>query len=283
MLEFTLITNENGAFFAPFFPSAKKGEKMLQKDHLGVGAIVDGVSAGVCYFGVDEGAIEIVWLYVAPEYRNRGICKEMIKYVENHAKDFEASSVFAFYRSNLSSSYFLDKAFMRNDFEVNTTKSYQYELTMGELVKRPKFIKAIEIKSDSIGSKCVLLKDVPNYQLYKTGLNKWYNFKDYMNDFSIAYLEDNSVKGLLLVKTTDDKHYNLELLQTFVSSPEAVLSLIRTACLSVYDCVKNGRISKDAIFSFQNAGEKGRGFAKRVFLMEPKETVWFHSMTKECN
>jgi len=271
-----VVAEENLEYFQDFIPKSNADHVIWQSSFIVLGAVQDGTSCGVLILGKQKQIAQIQWVYVAPDYRLQGIAGEMLTYVMQNAAVFGIRNIIGCYES-LPAYYPLDRLFLGHDFSIETEKSYNYRLTAQDLITRPKFISAVNRYKRTLGKVSFYkLSEAPGYILRDSIINKEYKLEKYHQELSSIAVIGTELVGYLLMQEGADGNYHLEILETDGSNPMAALGLICASCKAGIDLINAGDILPDNVLTFENFGERGKGFAKNIFLMAPTETVWFH-------
>lgn len=272
-MEIIMVTEENLSYFLDFIPKKNENHIIWQHSFLMVGAVVEGISCGILILGKKNDITQLQWVYVAPDYRMQGIASAMLDSVRENAKELGIWRIIACYESD----YPLDRLLLSRGFLVRSEKSYNYQMSIRELLKRPRFLAAFKRYKQTIGNMSFFpLNDMPGYVLRNSIISREYELNNYNKFLSCAAVIERSLVGYILIQENDNKNYHLEILETDGKNPAAAIGLICAACKYTVEMARHGDIPLDAEFSFEDFGKRGKGFAKTVFLMAPTEKVWFH-------
>ncbi len=277
-MQITLIGKENIRFFQGMIPKESKKEKLLQPVVHRLGAICDGVACGIIIVGIDEGMAQLKWLYVSPDYRNRGIGKALVKAMMEDLIDLDITRVVSVYESNLYGGY-MDKILYENDYIISAVKSENYRTTYGQMVKVPLFKKALDSKPNP-NYEFVTLGEVPANMIRNSEIMKWF-LVDYYKEQSVVCIDSKKkIKGIFMVKRKNEKHYEISFVHCKgANTPVIMTGMIGRFAKNVRAEVKNKNLSADTVLTFQTQGKDRGSFVQHVFDIPPEEIVWFHEAT----
>jgi len=276
----TTVGEQNIRWFLDMIPTKKDEYVLWQDDYIILGAISDNTACGVLIAGIENGCAQIMWIYVAEDYRKNGIASALVKTMYEIVEKNDFRSCICSYDST-DYGYFLDRIFLNLGVEIETIKSYNYSFSIGELIERPRYIAGVNKYKLQVGQNYyVPLEKVPNFIVNKSRIYKEYQSYNYHPKLSSVAIKNKEIVGYLFIRENRLGNYYVEMLEIFEKNPAHTLGLMFASCKALDDMIKNGEINLDAQFSFQNTGEKGLGFAKRVFLVAPNETLWFHVANK---
>lgn len=225
MLQITPITKENESFFLPFLPPDWKNDDRQTV----LGSIVDGTACGAFFEDYVDGESILRSIYVAPDYRRRGIgyalmdaghriihCKKTDRTVCRYAIPEEERTP-------------LEGLLRKSGFELGDGEGKIYCARLGD-------ISAIGALSEykpspqvcSLGQLSAYALQMLNAQSQKSDILPWVNPSDYDTEISCCIMKDGKPLGCLLVES------GKELLLRYLyispgSDPSSMILLIRYA------------------------------------------------------
>lgn len=282
-IEITLVSNENIEFFQHFLTKRIEDMEILQEDCIMLGAIVEETACGIMVLGIDADRCNIIWLFVAPSFRNQGVASKLVDFTIEKKEALGLKSLFSLYHASGLVSYYIDHIFLRRGATLKTFKSYHYRLTIRELMTKKRFLQSVASykKNEGVNSRFQSLGYISSIILRGSFLADNYELEKYRKDLSVLYIKNNEILGFLLIEEKSNGNFHLQILQTMKSSPAIVLGLVQKACYETTRLAADNAINLDAYFSFENSGERGKRFAKNIFLTGPTEEIWYHIIEKK--
>lgn len=126
-MEITIITDENKSYFEPLMP-----KEQWESSDLFLGAIQDETACGILAAAEDDKVLEISYLYVAEEYRNRGIASALLESLHQIGQDSGMDGELCQFLLNDDTKE-LDSCLAENLYAMDDLSSTVYSVTLGEL------------------------------------------------------------------------------------------------------------------------------------------------------
>lgn len=129
-MEITIVREENRSFFEPLMP-----EDQWEQADLVLGAIVDGTACGVLAAQEAETVLDIRYLYVAEEYRRRGVATTLLEGLHIIGREARMDGELCQYVDNEATRE-LDACFSGNRFERDEEENPVYVAAFEDLSGR---------------------------------------------------------------------------------------------------------------------------------------------------
>jgi ribosomal protein S18 acetylase RimI-like enzyme len=130
----TAITEENFSFFEPFIPKEILRE-LNAEDCIIMGAIVDETACGIIIARAEEGRAQLLWIYVAEDYRRQYIGSTLFCEIADFLEDpdeYDLEGIICRYAVSEDDNS-VNKFFGSLQFEQEETGEYSVSLTMQEI------------------------------------------------------------------------------------------------------------------------------------------------------
>ena len=147
-MQITFLQKENFGAFQEMIPKNEPGDKWMQSHITMFGAVEEDCACGVLVVGWETSVAQLLWLYVAPEYRNRGTAQRLVDCMIQIMQEQKVTEFLAIYPSN-ESGHCLDRIMYKNEF-LNMWNENLFSLWIQlfrmETVKALRFENIINIK-----------------------------------------------------------------------------------------------------------------------------------------
>ncbi|MDR1952969.1 MAG: GNAT family N-acetyltransferase [Clostridiales Family XIII bacterium] len=224
-----LLTEENKSAFLSYVPSYLHAE-LSEPESVSIGTFDDdsGIATGVLVGNVFNNWVEILWVYVAEEYREHGLARSMLRELIAHAGDVRDIDGITAQLGDKDAHMPLYNLLRSELFVFRNEEDSIYTLTVSMLTGNPFWSDA----AHKGGSEVMSLKDLPTYILDSFEKNiaalpegvpvsRPVPWDDCDLNFSVGYLKEDKMKGLLLIAREDE---DMELSFAY-ADPEEKLAL----------------------------------------------------------
>jgi GNAT superfamily N-acetyltransferase len=198
-----LIDKEKANAFAPLLDPSFR-DAPAESDAVAIGvADDDDIAAGALFAQMRSAWLDIGWIYVAPEYRGRGMGKLLLSSLAMSARRTPGvSGVFAEY-PNLPDEDSPDTMFRMNGFRVEDISKPFYVFTLEELAKNPFWQKKADSRNTiPLGQADEHMLKAFSVQLMETdrpvAVALPIDRREYHPDLSMVYVKDGTIRGVLL-------------------------------------------------------------------------------------
>lgn len=193
-MEITIIREENRSFFEPLMP-----EDQWEQADLVLGAIEEGTACGVLAAQEAETVLDIRYLYVAEEYRRRGIATGLLEGLHIIGREARMDGELCQY-VDCETTRELDACFSGNRFERDEEENPVYVAAFGDLSGR--FFGQAEPEETLLGPgvKAVPLSAVTarTWNQFLGELERLPNEDGTVPDLDVKYLYDQEASFLLM-------------------------------------------------------------------------------------
>ena len=277
-MQITFIQKENFGAFQEMIPKNEPGDKWMQSHITMFGAVEEDCACGVLVVGWETSVAQLLWLYVAPEYRNRGTAQRLVDCMIQIMQEQKVTEFLAIYPSN-ESGHCLDRIMYKNEFAISAFQSNNFQLTFREIIQLPYFKRAMGVKISS-KYQFLSLKDTASFLLREKELLTYYDLQAY-EEYSVVCVRDKTLCGVLLIRQMVENEYDVGILRSYENDPKILIGLLCTFGKKMAKDVWQQTLSPDAVLTFQVQEKKAVPGRKRVFARKPKESVWFHHAAKK--
>lgn len=277
-MQITFIQKENFGAFQEMIPKNEPGDKWMQSHITMLGAVEGDCACGVLVVGWEVSAAQLLWLYVAPEYRNRGTAQRLVDCMIQIMQEQKVTEFLAIYPGN-ESGHCLDRIMYKNEFVISAFQSNNFQLTFREIIQLPYFKRAMEVKLSS-KYQFLSLKDTASFLLREKELLTYYDLQAY-EEYSVVCVRDKTLCGVLLIRRMMENEYDVGILRSYENDMKILIGLLCAFGKKMAKDVWQQMLSPDAVLTFQVQEKKAAPGRKRVFARKPKETVWFHHAVKK--
>ena len=221
----TKIGKNNFSYFSPFM-----GETAPADDRYALGAIEDGHAAGVIVFTLSDDVCVIDWIYVAEQYRRRGIASRLLGEVMELLKDNGYGGCLVYYSESDEFTGFLSHmgftcmgsdpvcSFSVEDL-VNTKRGRE-----GLDRKLPSRIRSLGSLSSQIRDRILALADKAGFDRALFDSNEW------DRALSFACVDNDQPEGVILANR-GGKEITVTCLSTFPGSDKKEIYFLMVAFL----------------------------------------------------
>lgn len=277
-MQITFIQKENFGAFQEMIPKNEPGDKWMQSHITMFGAVEEDCACGVLVVGWETSVAQLLWLYVAPEYRNRGAAQSLVDCMIQNMQEQKVTEFLAIYPSN-ESGHCLDRIMYKKEFSLSAFQSNNFQLTFREIIQLPYFKRAMGVKISS-KYQFLSLKDTSSFLLREKEIVKYYDLQAY-EEYSVVCVRDKTLCGVLLIRQMMENEYDVGILRSYEKDPEILIGLLCVFGKKMAKDVWQQTLPPDAVLTFQIQEKKAAPARKRVLKRKPKEIVWFHRAVKK--
>lgn len=277
-MQITFIQKENFGAFQEMIPKHEPGDVWVQSHITMFGAVEEDCACGVLVVGWETSVAQLLWLYVAPEYRNRGAAQSLVDFMIQNMQEQKVTEFLAIYPSN-ESGHCLDRIMYKKEFSLSAFQSNNFQLTFREIIQLPYFERAMGVKISS-KYQFLSLKDTASFLLREKEIVKYYDLQAY-EEYSVVCVRDKTLCGVLLIRQMMENEYDVGILRSYEKDPEILIGLLCVFGKKMAKDVWQQTLPPDAVLTFQIQEKKAAPARKRVLTRKPKEIVWFHRAVKK--
>lgn len=277
-MQITFIQKENFGAFQEMIPKHEPGDVWVQSHITMFGAVEEDCACGVLVVGWETSVAQLLWLYVAPEHRNRGTAQRLVDCMIQSMQEQKVTEFLAIYPSN-ESGHCLDRIMYKKEFSLSAFQSNNFQLTFREIIQLPYFERAMGVKISS-KYQFLSLKDTASFLLREKEIVKYYDLQAY-EEYSVVCVRDKTLCGVLLIRQMMENEYDVGILRSYEKDPEILIGLLCVFGKKMAKDVWQQTLPPDAVLTFQIQEKKAAPARKRVLTRKPKEIVWFHRAVKK--
>lgn len=273
-MQLTRITQNNFNYFKDFFPDPEKYELGRAKELCLLGAVLDGCACGALALNISDSQTELAWIYVAPEYRNRGIAREMLDFLLREENDL--GTIIAVYPDEGESGFFLDRLFFEHNFLIDTYKSFEFSFSVDDALKSPRLAFLKNFQNKDKHHRFFTLEEAPPRLLRSFDKTNLYDLKKYDRNLSIICSENEEFRGILLVRRVSEDEINLEYAYTYRARAWVLFAMFYELTRRVVMALRKGILHRNTILTFQLQGNKGSVLARKCMEQSECSQKWYH-------
>jgi len=207
---FTILINENNHdFFTGYVPKEMQAELMLPEIiALGAADSETGEAAGLLIAKVVGSFLEITWVYVGLEFRNKGVGTALIERLKT-CYDFVPGLTALISQFPTEDGEALERLFLGADFSLKDDKHSVYTLTVGDLKNNYFWNKELSCAKDAVALESVydvMLREFETGILLSEKDAMIYSPLDrnkFNQKLSMAYIKDSKINGILLAEVEE--------------------------------------------------------------------------------
>ena len=219
----TVITNQNIALFQPILPQGVISRKSMM-----FGYVEDGIACATAVVEEMDKLYSLVWLWVAPAYRRRGIGSELLEVACRFSMERTGRWLDVSYPADAEYSGIFRYMFLRKGFRLQKQILSEYRLSRQE-VSEAWFMKNMDEQKEQALiiplkqiEKNVLQVTVGQMEYQKQYVVSRADFQSADGECSMVLMKDGEVKGITLIhKEEGSGRMRLEL---FYLDPKHVMS-----------------------------------------------------------
>lgn len=283
-MNYTVITGDNSEKFQPFARPFQDGENVDARTRMAFGAVDDdGTACGIMIVMIIMGYAGIDWIYVAPDYRRKGVAGGFVDFLRENAKELGIEIIFSEYCvSDRDSMFAADRLFTKRGSTLRCLRWYYFEVPFLSLIGTDLARKALRADPEKAG--VVPLSRVPRavlgtYLQSEPSLD----IRRFDRSLSLAVLEDGEIKGVMLVRRSGEELISIELLEAQKGNRMKILMLLMGEYKNLLAQIAEGKVPETVRLEFGLSRKRECELPERLIGAKPSEIIDVHNVVLETS